>query len=104
MDCMDNTEKYSIFLKNLVLSIFTFKMVLLLLYFIGDYQYFTVTTVKLLARIILSNDIISFVINIAYIFFLITLKNYKIKIFLLLSANIIFSLLTIFTSLLIIVL
>ena len=91
-------------LTNYIIILFIFKISLLLLYFIGDYQIFSNKTIKLLIRIILSNDIILIFFSFMDIFNLFIKKNFKMPFLIFLIFNIIFSFITIFIALLTLVL
>jgi hypothetical protein len=79
---------------------FYFKLFLLFLYLLGSFQSFTLTTTKLLLRMILSNDIFIIFFGIINIIMNIEGKVIKFKILILINSifNIIFSLITIFIS------
>lgn len=77
-------------------ALFILKIFLFFLYFISGYQLFTTATIRLILRLLISNDILLFFASIVYIIDLFINKNrrHKIIIFFLLILNIVFTILT----------
>jgi hypothetical protein len=88
----------------LIYSLFLFKLSLLFLYLIGDYQEFTDLVIKIIIRCILSNDIILSIISFYGIFFMGIKKKFKPLYTALLAGIIVFSFFTITASLVALVL
>jgi len=106
---IDFFEKLKFFLrkiKSLFFSFLYYKIVLILLYFIGGYQSFSKKTIDLILRLLVINDCFLLFFSFSMIFYTILINRaikYKIISYLISFANIIFSIITIFFAFIIIV-
>ncbi len=89
----------------LLTALFILKIFLFFFYFISGYQLFTTATIRLILRVIISNDILLFFISIISIIELFYNKSrkHKIIIFFLLILNIIFIIFTFSFSIMVLV-